>query len=100
MVDKIKTSVRVPVWTVSLIITLLLAAFSWSSLNVKTTQELRSGVETNADNIELNYKNIKDHEKDVLRALDKKASKEKVNLTYDAIIRLEDKFDKYASEHR
>lgn len=93
MVDKLKNDVRLPVWAVSLIVTLMLSAFTWTLANTTESQRMRS-------EIEYNKASILAHETTVKEALDNKASKEKVDMMYEAVLRLERKFDLFMQDKK
>jgi len=77
-----------PKWAWSIIFTVILALMSFGISAIAGNQKMKDNIQTNANNIER-------HDKEMNDALKDKASKEKVDMTYDIVLRIEGKLDEH-----
>lgn len=82
MTEKIKQEIRLPVWSLTFIFTILVGLISFIIGTTADSQKIKDDIVHNARKIEI-----------VEKELDTKASKEKVDLIYNAVLRLETKID-------
>jgi len=78
----------VPKWAWSIILTSFLALMSFTIGATAGNQKMKDNIETNTNNIER-------HDKEMTNALGEKASKEKVDLVYETLLRVEGKLDEH-----
>jgi uncharacterized membrane protein len=82
MTEKIKQEIRLPVWSLTFIFTILVGLISFIIGTTAASQKIKDDIVHNARKIEI-----------VEKELETKASKEKVDLIYNAVLRLETKID-------
>jgi predicted Holliday junction resolvase-like endonuclease len=73
--------ITLPSWAATIIVTIFLALFSLSMAVSAKSQKMESDIEHNEEEI------------------NKKASEEKVQMVYDAVLRMEKKLDEYVKEN-
>jgi hypothetical protein len=78
----------VPRWAWSVILTAFLGLMSFTIGASAGNQKIKDNIESNRETIQRDYIELKNE-------LDTKASKEKVDLTYEAVIRIEGKLDEH-----
>lgn len=81
MGERTKDGLRLPPWAISMIATLLVVVMGFTIRASARAQQMKSDIDVNTVNIE---------KLDV-----EKASKEKVDMTYETVMRIEEKLDDY-----
>ena len=78
----------VPKWAWSIILTVFLGLMSFTIGASAGNQKMKDNIKANTDDIER-------HDEEMYNALKNKASKEKVDMTYDIVVSIEKKLDEH-----
>ena len=97
--EKKKGGVTIPIWAISIFISLLFTLMSFTIAFSSGVQEVKSDVKTNRIHIDDRRTELESCQINFSDQLEKKANKETVDLIYESQIRMEGKLDDYISTH-
>ena len=84
MGERVRERIKTPSWVVTLIAGMLITFLSFTIRTSARAQEMKSDIKTNHENIE--------------KLDETKASNDKMDMTYDIVLRIEKKLDEHISK--